>query len=77
MLIIQGMEENLDFVRPSLFFKSLISDKCALTGMNCYELLFLSLISDFDESEISVNFFLLKISLRSQISDRNIVFDQK
>ena len=47
---------------------------------NWYELVqtgFLSLISDFDESEISVNFFLLKIPLRSQISNWNIVFDQK
>ena len=39
---------------------------------NWYEVVqtgFLSLISDFDELEISVNFFLLKIPLRSQISD--------
>ena len=57
MLILQGMEENYDFVRPCLFFKSMISDKCAPTGMNWFKLVFLSLISDFDESEISVNFF--------------------
>ena len=39
----------------------MISDKCACT--NWYELDqtgFLSLISDFDESEISVNFFSIE-----------------
>ena len=58
------------------FFKSMISDKCAPTGMIQFKQVF---ITNFwlDESEIIVNFFLLKIPLRSQISDWNIVFDQK
>ena len=60
-----------------LFFKSMISNKCSPTGLNWFKLVFLSLISDFDESEIIVNCFLLKIPLRSQISDWKIVSDQK
>ena len=76
MLIWQGIEENCNFVRSCLFFKSVVSGKCAPTGMNGFKL-FLSLISDFNESEISVKFFLLKIPFRSQISDWNIVSDQK
>ena len=39
------------------FFKSIISDKCAPTGLNWFKLVFLSIISDFDESEIIVTFF--------------------
>ena len=37
----------------------MISDKYTPTGMNWFKLV-LSLISDFDESEISVNFFSIE-----------------
>ena len=62
---------KLCFCKTMPFFKSIISDKCAPTGLNWFKLVFLSIISDFHESEIIVTFFLLRIPLTSQISDWN------
>ena len=39
------------------FSKSMSSDECAPTGLNWFKLVFLSIISDFDESEIIVKLF--------------------
>ena len=40
IIILQGMEDNSDFVRQSLFLNS-ISDKCAPTGMTWFKPVFL------------------------------------
>ena len=42
------------------FSKSMSSDECAPTGLNWFKLGFLSIISDFDESEIIVKLFSIE-----------------
>ena len=53
------MEEICNFVKPCLF-SNLNSDKCGPTGMNWFKPGFFPLISDFDESEISDQFFSIE-----------------
>ena len=48
---------KLCFCKTMPFTKSIISDKYAPTGLNWFKLVFLSIISDFDESEIIVKLF--------------------
>ena len=60
MLILQGMEENCNFLETMPFFKSQISDMWSPTGMNWFKLVFYYYFLTLMSQKLVFNFFSIE-----------------